>query len=246
LLNKSASNKRILVSHIPILNAYESSTLDIEEKSLETIDKDTIPDVFLYVALGHYHMMQQIRDKMYYAGSSSQLSFNEEKEKKYFIDVSIDEVNNSFTFNPVEIRPFYPLATILIDASYVTNSQDFLKLIDHEIKTFNETTKIEDKLVRINILNLKSVVKINVNNDMILKLILPYNPFGVKIRVSTGGEEKSEDETENVDIASLIKPPKKEIEDYLKKKKDNKILLEENQNIIDEFENSRTDDDYEY
>ena len=246
LLNKSTSNKRILVSHIPILNAYESSTLDIEEKSLETIDKDTIPDVFLYVALGHYHMMQQIREKMYYAGSSSQLSFNEEKEKKYFIDVSIDEVNNSFAFNPVEIRPFYPLTTISIDASYVTNSQDFLKLIDHEIKTFNETTKIEDKLVRINILNLKSVVKINVNNDMILKLILPYNPFGVKIRVSTGGEEKSEDETENVDIASLIKPPKKEIEDYLKKKKDNKILLEENQNIIDEFENSRTDDDYEY
>jgi len=247
LLNKSSSNKRILVSHIPILSANESSTLDIEEKSLETIDKDTIPDVFLYVALGHYHMMQKLRDKMYYAGSSSQLSFNEEKEKKYFIDASIDEANNNFVFNPIEIHPFYPLSTISIDASYVTNSQDFIKLISHEIKTFNETNKIEDKVIRINILNLKNVIKINVDNDAILKLILPHNPFGVKIRVSTSGEEKSEDETEDADLLSLINSPKKEIEDYLNKKKDNKILLEENQNIIDEFEISHADDDrYEY
>ena len=246
LLSKSSSNKRILVSHIPILDAYESSTLDIEERSFETIDKDTIPDVFLYVALGHYHLMQKIRDKMYYAGSTSQLSFNEEKEKKYFIDVLIDEANNNFVFNPIEIHPLYPLATISIDASYVTNSQDFIKLISHEIKEFNENNRIEDKLVRINIINLKNVIKINVNNDTILKLILPYNPFGVKIRVSTSNEEKTNDEREDVDVLSLINPPKKEIEDYLNKKKSNKILLEENESILDEFEASHTDDDYEY
>jgi len=47
-------------------------------------------------------------------------------------------------------------------------------------------------------------------------------------------------------VLSLINPPKKEIEDYLNKKKSNKILLEENESILDEFEASHTDDDYEY
>jgi len=250
LLNKTSSNKRILVAHIPILGANESSTLDIEERSAETIDKDTIPDIFSYVALGHYHMMQKIRDKMYYAGSSSQLNFNEEKEDKYFIDVLIDEDNNNFVFNPIKINPLFPLSTITIDASYVVNSQDFIKLITHEIKTFNDVNNIEDKLIRINIINLKNIVKINVGNDAILKIILPYNPFGVKIKVSTNDKNRQDDdldELDNVDVSSLIKPPKKEIEDYLGKKKDNKILLEENENIIDEFENTNSDDDkYEY
>jgi hypothetical protein len=129
----------------------------------------------------------------------------------------------------------------------VTNSQDFIKLLSHEIKTFNEINKIEDKIIRINITNLKNAVKINVNNDAILKIILPYNPFGVKIRVSISESEKISDETEDIDPASLMKPPKKEIEDYLKKTKNNKFLTEENEVIIDEFENNHTGDDkYEY
>jgi DNA repair exonuclease SbcCD nuclease subunit len=247
LLDKSSSNKRILVSHIPILNVNKSSTLDIEEKTEEEIDKDTIPDMFLYAALGHYHLMQKVKDKMYYSGSSSQLSFNEENEKKYFINVSIDETNNVFSFEPIEIQQLFSLKTITIDASYVTNSQDFIKLLSHEIKNFNETNKINDKIIRINITNLKNAVKINVNNDAILKIILPYNPFGVKIRVSISEFEKINEEAEDIDPTSLMKPPKKEIEDYLKKTKSNKFLTEENEVIMDEFENNHTSDDkYEY
>ena len=229
LIDVSKSNKRILITHIPLSSANESSTFDIETLS-DTIDVNSIPNIFLYVALGHYHGMQQVNNsKIYYSGSTSQLSFNEEFEKKYFLDVSIDE--NNTTVNAVEIIPNYPLHTIKINASYVSNYQDFSILLKHEIDADNKKCSIENKIVRVIISKLISSVRLNLDKDKIISLIKTYNPFGIKIIIERDKDAFSEDDEE--DVEKLIGDPKNEISSFLdRNKKRTKLVDEMNDEIF--------------
>lgn len=245
LIGESKSNKRILVTHIPISSANESSTFDVETLSEGTIDVDSIPDIFLYVALGHYHEMQQIVNRrMYYAGSTSQLSFNEEFEKKYFLDVEIDDQDKT-TITPIEIVPTYQLHTIKINASYVTNYQDFNMLLKHELDVDDKKYVLKNKIIRIIISKLISSVRLNLDREKILSIIKTYDPFGVKIIIERERTIFNDDEEE--DVSKLIGSPKEEISLFLdKNKKRNPTVDEMNEEIFKRVEDSLTGENNDY
>lgn len=245
LIESSKSNKRVLVTHIPISSADESSTFDVETLSEGTIDADSIPDIFLYVALGHYHEMQQIGTRrMYYAGSTSQLSFNEEFEKKYFLDVSIDDENKT-TVTPVEIIPKYPLHTIKVNASYVANYQDFNMLLKHELELNDKKYSLKNKIIRIIISKLITAVRLNLDKEKIISLIKVYSPFGIKIVIEREREVFS-DENEK-DVSKLIGNPKDEISSFLdKNKKRSPIVDEMNDEIFKQAGDSVEGEDNDY
>lgn len=230
LIETSQNNKRILVTHIPISSANESSTFDVETLSEGTINVDSIPDIFLYVALGHFHKMQQINNRrMYYSGSTSQLSFNEEFEKKYFLDVSIDDENKTI-IKPIEIIPDYPLHTIKINASYATNNQDFAMLLKHELDLNDKKYSLKNKIIRLTISKLISSVRLNLNKEKVITLIKLYDPFGVKIVIERDREVFSNEGEE--DVSKLIGDPKEEISSFLDKNKKNSPIVEETNNEI--------------
>ena len=245
LISQSKSNKRILVTHIPISSANESFTFDVETLSEGTIDSDTIPDIFLYVALGHYHSMQQINNRrMYYAGSTSQLSFNEEFEKKYFLDIIIDDSSKT-TVNPIEIKPNYPLHTVKINASYVTNNQDFNMLLRHELELNNKKYSLKNKIIRVIISNLTASVRLNLDREKLINSIKLYDPFGIKIIIER--EKEVFNDSEDEDTYKLIGSPRDEVIDYLNKRnKRNPILDETNEEIFKKTEDKLKGDDIDY
>jgi exonuclease SbcD len=243
LLTKSKTNKRILITHIPISSAKETATFDIETASEGTIDVDVIPDIFLYVALGHYHSMQQIGNRrMYYSGSTSQLSFNEEFEKKYFLDVTIDEQNNT-NVTPIEIVPEHPLHTILIDASYVSNTQDFMMLLKHELEVNNTKYQLHNKILRIIISKLIAHVRLNLDREKIINTIKIYKPFGIKIEIER--ERIIAGQTEEIEAHKLIGTPREEIDSFLEKSgRKNSLINEVNEEIFEKAREKGDIDDY--
>ncbi len=243
LLSKSKINRRILITHIPISSAKETATFDVETASEGTIDADVIPDIFLYVALGHYHSMQQIGNRrMYYSGSTSQLSFNEEFEKKYFLDVTIDDQNNTNVV-PVEIIPDHPLHTVLIDASYATNTQDFMMLLKHELDVHNNKYQLNNKIVRIVISKLITSVRLNLDREKLINTIKTYKPFGIKIEIER--EKVIVGQDEEIEANKLIGTPKEEINSFLEKNGRNDDLTKEVNNEILEKAREEVDmDDY--
>jgi exonuclease SbcD len=69
---------------------------------------------FEYVALGHYHGYTRIRDDVYYAGSTERFSFNEVKEKKGFLEVTVnDNGERSVSFHELRTRAMVDLEPVL-------------------------------------------------------------------------------------------------------------------------------------
>lgn len=83
-------------------------------------------DIFIdsridYVAMGHIHKHQVIRDKepiIAYAGSLERVDFGEEREDKGFIHVILERNKTDFSFKTIDPRPF---VTVDVD---VTKSTD--------------------------------------------------------------------------------------------------------------------------
>ncbi|MEM2760595.1 MAG: DNA repair exonuclease, partial [Nitrososphaerales archaeon] len=61
-LEKSTSDKKILVAHVPVEGAQLGSEQLVEPFAGEYVKPDQIPDRFSYVALGHMHKFQQIQN----------------------------------------------------------------------------------------------------------------------------------------------------------------------------------------
>ncbi len=78
---------RILLSHLMI----DSAEIAGSEKKISVLDAyairaDSLPETFDYVALGHVHKMQMIKNavpKTYYAGSMYQIDFSEKGMQKF-------------------------------------------------------------------------------------------------------------------------------------------------------------------
>jgi exonuclease SbcD len=78
-----------------------------------------------YVAMGHVHKYQIIRDSkpaVVYAGSLERVDFGEEKEDKGFVHVELSRGNTKYSFRSINPRPFITLDVNLINASNPTKT----------------------------------------------------------------------------------------------------------------------------
>ena len=131
----------ILITHQFI--AGNKEVIKSESEAVLSVGGSEIIDVSLvkqfdYVALGHIHAPQQIsRDTIRYSGSLMRYSFDEVKQKKSIVDVSI--ANKKATYQLVELKPKQDLIKITgyFDEvmNYDNNHNDFIavELLDTKI-----------------------------------------------------------------------------------------------------------------
>lgn len=131
----------ILITHQFI--ASNKEVIKSESEAILSVGGSEIIDVSLvkqfdYVALGHIHAPQQIsRDTIRYSGSLMRYSFDEVKQKKSIVDVSI--ANKKVTYQLVELKPKQDLIKITgyFDEvmNYDNNHNDFIavELLDTKI-----------------------------------------------------------------------------------------------------------------
>lgn len=131
----------ILITHQFI--AGNKEVIKSESEAILSVGGSEIIDVSLvkqfdYVALGHIHAPQQIsRDTIRYSGSLMRYSFDEVKQKKSIVDVSI--ANKKVTYQLIELKPKQDLIKITgyFDEvmNYDNNHNDFIavELLDTKI-----------------------------------------------------------------------------------------------------------------
>ena len=84
-----------------------------------------INDKIDYVALGHVHKYQIIRDSapaIVYAGSLERVDFGEEKEDKGFVHVELTRGKSNYTFHSINPRPFVTIDLNLTQADDPTKT----------------------------------------------------------------------------------------------------------------------------
>ncbi len=212
-LKKSKEQTRVLVTHIQISNIEDKATEEVEPFFSDGYDSSQLPKLFVYSALGHIHKMQEVdkKNNMWYAGSSSLLSFNEIGTKKYFIDVEIKK--DKVLVNPIEINLTYDLINIEIDASKILSNDELLKSILY----YSKGIKLEDNVVKITLQNYTKTFLSFVNIPDIVKELKEKNPLGIKIDLKRNEDEVKEENTNTSieSLMSLIKPMNLELHDYL-------------------------------
>lgn len=131
----------VLITHQFI--AGNKEVIKSESEAILSVGGSEIIDVSLvkqfdYVALGHIHAPQQIsRDTIRYSGSLMRYSFDEVKQKKSIVDVSI--ANKKVTYQLVELKSKQDLIKITgyFDEvmNYDNNHNDFIavELLDTKI-----------------------------------------------------------------------------------------------------------------
>lgn len=131
----------ILITHQFI--AGNKEVIKSESEAILSVGGSEIIDVSLvkqfdYVALGHIHAPQQIScDTIRYSGSLMRYSFDEVKQKKSIVDVSI--ANKKVTYQLIELKPKQDLIKITgyFDEvmNYDNNHNDFIavELLDTKI-----------------------------------------------------------------------------------------------------------------
>lgn len=138
-INSDETN--VLITHQFI--AGNKEVIKSESEAILSVGGSEVIDVSLvkqfdYVALGHIHAPQQIScDTIRYSGSLMRYSFDEVKQKKSIVDVSID--NKEVTYQLVELKPKQDLIKITgyFDEvmNYDNNHNDFIaiELLDTKI-----------------------------------------------------------------------------------------------------------------
>ncbi len=98
-------------------------------------------DPFSYVALGHIHRHQVVAENppVVYSGSLDRIDFGEEKEKKGYVIVELDNAHCSYRFCELSTRPFItvkaavkgndPTAEIIAQLQQSANPEAILRLI---------------------------------------------------------------------------------------------------------------------
>lgn len=169
IINKMAeqlddSMPAILMGHFTVsgcLFGAERGFADLEESEVNSAD--VLDPVWDYVALGHIHAFQDLRDALaesgedpeivkacppvVYSGSVERVSFNEEHDKKGFVLGEVVPGHAEYEFIEVDARPYKTLE-IVIDSdnptSQVLNLIRRSKLTQHVVRV---VIKIEDDMV---------------------------------------------------------------------------------------------------
>src|SRR4030067_894211 len=73
------------------------SSLTSPRSSGEKIPDSYFGLVFDYVALGHYHKFSKVQERVFYAGSTERISFNEIGQDKGFVEITLEKSPNQYT-----------------------------------------------------------------------------------------------------------------------------------------------------
>lgn len=211
-LQKSKSPEKVLASHIPLSQATTCSEVSLESFLGDCVDINQIPAKFRYVALGHIHRCQQVHCSnmlVYYSGSSERFEFNEEHDDKYALLVEIDDKT---TVKQVRL-PTRPMLTLVdkdcTDLSAQTITRDVLDTISEK------KDAIRDCLVRVKLDNVDLDESRRIDWTTIKQELIDSEVFDFKFQPTTkvpaliGSGLPGE----------YIFPPSKELELYVKSKK---------------------------
>jgi exonuclease SbcD len=112
----------ILVVHGAVSSLKAFSHAEFNELTLDTSWFD---DRFDYVALGHYHGVQQVGAHAWYCGAPERVSMSESGQEKGFLDVGFegpaDGVVAHARFHPLPVRPYADLP--IVDATGLGNDE---------------------------------------------------------------------------------------------------------------------------
>ncbi len=108
----------ILVVHGAVATLKAFSHAEFNEQTLEP---GWFDERFDYVALGHYHGLQQVADRAWYCGAPERVSIAEAGQEKGFLDVSIERGAAHATFRPLPVRLYADLAPL--DAAGLDGAQ---------------------------------------------------------------------------------------------------------------------------
>lgn len=135
----------ILTAHASVAGAVLSSERNISLGQDVVIPKSVLADPrFDYVAMGHIHKYQvltQQRPPIVYPGSLERIDFGEEKDKKGFVSVEIDEPGSggvrevSHHFHAVNARRFL---TITVNAGFDFPTEEVLRRIEERAEDIRE------------------------------------------------------------------------------------------------------------
>jgi DNA repair exonuclease SbcCD nuclease subunit len=231
---KNRENQKVLVSHIQIFDVKDKSTDEIEPFIVSGLPPEKIPKEFQYVALGHVHKMQQIRNRpeMWYAGSLTPLSFNEIGQKKYFIEVEINK-KEPVKINPIEMLSNYALIETKINVESITSEED----IENSVEYYTKNIDLNNNILKIIFTNATDVFYKEYDAQKLSQSIKKRNVLGFKVEIKRK-EESLEKEFNKIDLFSkdLIKTNSAELAEYLKQKgvseEDMSFLFEINSKII--------------
>lgn len=231
-LQKSKSENKILVSHIPLGQATACSEVALESFMGECVDVCQIPKKFRYVALGHMHKCQQIQcaSKMpiFYSGSTERHEFNEENFDKYALLVDIDK---QASVQKIRLTT-RPMVTVLdqdcagLSASVITK-----KSIE---AIADKKGNLKDALVRIKLDNIDLDESRLIDWALVKQELADSKVFDFKIQPTTKvpmlvGSGMAEE---------YILPPAKELELFVKNKPEyrgkTKLLIKLGNEIIKE------------
>ncbi|GAB4506353.1 MAG: exonuclease SbcCD subunit D [Anaerolineales bacterium] len=148
LLNKekqglSPDAPAILAAHASIQGATFGSERNIMLGQDLLLPAGDIADpVFDYVALGHIHKHQVLRESppVVYAGSMERVDFGEEKEDKGFVVAEVEKGRARFEFHPVPARR---MVTVRVDVKSDDPTQEALKAIAR--------AKPKDAIIRVSV-----------------------------------------------------------------------------------------------
>ena len=129
----------------------------IPEFSMGEFAEQMIPDSYFqagfdYVALGHYHKFTEVEERVFYAGSTERISFNEIGQEKGFLEISLNKPDHSLAkfghkFHSVPAREMLDLADI--DASSIDQTQ-----LEKELEKRFSISALEEKIIRLKVINL--------------------------------------------------------------------------------------------
>ena len=130
-LAKIAENKRneinvkipvIATGHLSVAGGKTAADDGVRETyigSIECVGTDIFPQIFDYVALGHYHIPAAIANHIRYSGSPVPMGFGEANQKKSVYIVEFED--NKPTISTLKIPVFQKLETIRGDKSFIYN-----------------------------------------------------------------------------------------------------------------------------
>lgn len=129
----------------------------IPEFSMGEFAEQMIPDsyfglAFDYVALGHYHKYTPVQEKVFYAGSTERISFNEIGQEKGFLEVNLSKSSAATSkievkFHPVPARQMIDLPGL--DAFGLDQTQ-----LEARLEKIFDLPELEEKIIRMRITNL--------------------------------------------------------------------------------------------
>lgn len=212
-LATSKAKKKVLAAHIPIAQTKVGAEYTLETFVGEAVDAKQIPKEFDYVALGHMHRFQRVQhDSMpiYYSGSSERVEFSEEGMEKYAILVNLEEKAKP---HPIKLQ-VRDMITVIDENCSGLPATKITNLVLDRIE--EKKDRIKDAIARIKLDNISLDEHRLIDWNAVKERLTRYGTFDYKLQpqtvVSLPAEIKGEGE--------YIFPPPKELELYVKSKKE--------------------------